>query len=612
MDAYHAVSPSDVKLLPSRFQTRETLNTQYLLSLKNRNLLQNYYLEARILSHQFRNTTHGDPGRGDDWHWGWESPTCQLRGHFLGHWLSGIARTYASTGDPLLKARVDQAISELARCQEQNGGEWAGSIPPDYLEWTARGQPTWAPHYVVHKTLMGLHDAYTLADNQQALDIAVNWARWFHRWTGRFGRAELDDLLDVETGGMLEAWANLYSVTGDLTHLALLERYNRPRLFEPLRQGADVLTNMHANTTVPEAQGAARAYEVTGDDRWREIAEAYWDCAVTNRGYYCTGGQTDGEIWSPPFKLSARLGAKTQEHCVVYNMIRLADYLLRWTGEAAYADYIERNTYNGILAQQHPETGMIAYWLPLAPGSAKIWGSPTNDFWCCHGSLVQAHSCHNAYIYYTRDDALLVSQYIPSELTWEKDDAEITVRQIRDHQTGDAHRVSRMREATERPGYWVIAFRIHTSTPVEFALKLRLPWWLSGPAMLTLNGQSQMVEGESAGWYTIRRLWHDDHLRLALPKAVSTCPLPDAPNMVAFMDGPVVLAGLCDEERRIDADRDEVTSLLVPDHEREWDQWQAGWRLRDQPRGLRFKPLYEITDERYTVYFPLWHQDEEV
>ena len=42
---------------------------------------------------------------------------------------------------------------------------------------------------------------------------------------------------------------------------------------------------MHMNTTIPEVQGAARAWEVTGEERWREIVEAYWRCGVTERGY---------------------------------------------------------------------------------------------------------------------------------------------------------------------------------------------------------------------------------------------------------------------------------------------------------------------------------------
>ncbi len=70
------------------------------------------------------------------------------------------------------------------------------------------------------------------------------------------------------------------------------------------------------------------------------------------------------------------------------------------------------------------------------------------------------------------------------------------------------------------------------------------------------------------------------------------------------MDGPVVLAGLCDAERMLDGDRDLPETMLTPDNEREWDGWRPGYRAIGQERGLRFMPLYEITDEPYTVYFP--------
>ena len=89
-----------------------------------------------------------------------------------------------------------------------------------------------------------------------------------------------------------------------------MQRYYRARLFDRLLAGEDPLTNMHANTTIPEAHGAARAWEVTGDARWRAIVEAYWHCAVTNRGDFCTGGQTCGEIWTPPFRARPRTWAR--------------------------------------------------------------------------------------------------------------------------------------------------------------------------------------------------------------------------------------------------------------------------------------------------------------
>ncbi len=147
-----------------------------------------------------------------------------------------------------------------------------------------RGKPVWAPHYTLHKTLMGLWDMYAVGGNAQALEILVKWARWFHRWSGQFSHEQMDQILEAETGGMLEVWANLYGLTGEREHYELIQRYDRRRLFDPLLAGEDVLTNMHMNTTIPEVQGAARAWEVTGEPRWRQIVDAYWRSGVTERG----------------------------------------------------------------------------------------------------------------------------------------------------------------------------------------------------------------------------------------------------------------------------------------------------------------------------------------
>jgi len=110
-----AYEPGQVRLLPGLFQDRFQLNRRYLLDLDERALLQNHLIEARLLQASFLDS-RGGPGYEDGWHWGWESPTCQVRGHFLGHWLSGAARRYASTGDPLLKGKIDHVVSELGRC----------------------------------------------------------------------------------------------------------------------------------------------------------------------------------------------------------------------------------------------------------------------------------------------------------------------------------------------------------------------------------------------------------------------------------------------------------------------------------------------------------------
>lgn len=609
-ETFHPMPTGSVKLLDSLFKQRYNLNRQYMLSLKTENLLQNYYMEAGLW---------GPPHHPEDIHWGWESPNCQLRGHFLGHWLSAAATMAATTGDAEIRGKAETVVEELARCQRENGGEWAGSIPEKYLDWIARGKRVWAPHYTLHKTLMGLVDMHALTGSQTALDILVKWARWFHRWTGQFTREQMDDILDHETGGMLEVWANLYGVTGEKEHYELIQRYDRPRLFDALIEGRDVLTNMHMNTTIPEVHGAARAWEVTGEDRWRAIVDAYWRMGVSERGYYATGGQTNGEIWSPPGELAARLGNKTQEHCTVYNMMRLAEYLYRWTGDLQYADYWERNLWNGILAQQNPETGMIAYFLPLNAGAVKIWGTPTEDFWCCHGSLVQAHPMYVNNIYYADDAGLVVSQAIPNQASWTRDDTNIELRLEPDNQLSQTH----------RPNAQSYRLKIDAEQPIEFTLKLRIPWWISEKPEILVNGEPQSADCAPSSYLELHRAWSGDTVEVCLPKQLTAEPLLDEPDTYAFMDGPVVLAGLnpggdalartlYPQEKTFRRPRNYIVdgpalfgdpqhpnTFLKPDNEREWVFWQGGYRTTGQPNNVRLIPLYDVRDEVYTVYFPV-------
>ena len=590
-----------VKLLPGTFLERARLNRDYVASLKDDNLLQNFYLEAGLWNPILRMTSNNPRARGAEMHWGWESPTCQIRGHFLGHWLSAAAYIAASNSDAEIGGKLDRIVSQLARVQKENGGRWAGSIPERYLYWLAQKKPIWAPHYTIHKTFMGLIDASMVAGNKQALTIAENFAPWFHDWTSRFSREQFNDMLDVETGGMLEAWANLYGITGKSMYRDLMDRYYRPRLFDRLLEGKDVLTNKHANTTIPEAQGVARAYEVTGESKWREAALAYWKCAVTTRGTFATGGQTSGEIWTPPEKFSARLGDKNQEHCVVYNMIRLADYLFRWTGEAQYADYIERNLHNGILAQQNPQTGMVTYFLPLGAGSKKTWGTPTDDFWCCHGSLVQAHTRHDRYIYYSDGADIVVAQYIPSEAAWSCHGTPVRISQTMLREADD-HRIDIERDPDSRPDHWAVEIRVDADQPAEFALRLRVPTWLRSQATVRINGQEQPPEAAASGFLSLKRAWSHDQVRIVFPKQLTVSPLPDRPDTMAFLDGPVVLAALTSGEVTLTGDPSQPSTLLVPDDEREWSTWLGGYRTVGQRSNLRFVPLSTVTDQAYTVY----------
>ncbi|ACT00644.1 beta-L-arabinofuranosidase domain-containing protein [Paenibacillus sp. JDR-2] len=613
-----------VKLGDGPFKARFNLNKNYIMSLTNENLLRSFYLEAGLWSYSGNggttSATTTSMNGPEHWHWGWESVTCELRGHIMGHWLSAAAQIYAQTSDALVKAKADYIVEELVRCQEANGGEWLAAFPESYMHRIAKGSFVWAPHYTIHKLLMGLYDMYAIAGNEQALRVMRGIADWFYKWTGNFSQEEMDELLDLETGGMLEVWADLYGITKEDKHLNLVKRYDRRRFFDALLEGQDVLTNKHANTQIPEILGAARAWEVTGEDRYRRIVEAFWRLAVTDRGYVATGAGDNGELWMPRGEMGSRLGVG-QEHCCNYNMMRLAHVLLRWTGDPAYADYWERRFYNGVLAHQHGDTGMISYFLGMGAGSKKSWGTPTQHFWCCHGTLMQANAAYESQIFMEDENGIAICQWIPSELQLSRADGNLRIRIEQDGQYGvyplNNWSVKGMTAITKvdmppipehRPDRFVYTVTIGLEHASTFELKLRLPWWLSGPPVIRVNGsQVEQNEAKPSSYTAIAREWSNgDVVTVELPKTLTMEPLPGDTGTYAFFDGPIVMAGLTEEERTLYGDILQPDSLLTPDRERNHSWWNPGcYRTKELDRGFRFIPLYEIKDEAYSVYFPV-------
>jgi DUF1680 family protein len=592
----------NVKLLPSIFSQRYELNRKYLMSLENDKLLQNFYFEAGLS--KAGNIMLNKDLNYKDFYWGWESPSNQLRGHFLGHWLSAAAYLYAETKDGEVKAKADKIVQELAECQKINGGEWAGSIPEKYFSiMTEAKNWIWSPQYTIHKTLMGLWDMYNVTGSPKALEVLEKFADWFHRWTGQqITNNKASAIYGGETCGMLEIWANLYGITKKQKYLDLMERYGNPDLFQALLRGEDALSNEHANASIPWSHGSARTYEVTGNSHWRDVTMGFWKNAVIDRESFCTGGQNAGEYWIPPRLLENFLCQNNQEHCTVYNMIRTADYLYRWTGDIKYADYIERNIYNGILAQQNPNTGMVAYFLPMAAGFTKGgdkgWGTPTMDFWCCHGSLVQAQVRYLEFIYFENADGIIVSQYIPSELKWIKDNVNINLTQ-----DFVAHEYNRIPMGSR----WKMKYNIKTDKPVKFALQLRTPWWSEQKAIIKVNGTPESARAIN-GIFSIDRVWNNDEVLVEFPAKVYCVPLPYSKNKYAFMEGPIVLAGITDNDQYLKGDVDNPQTILTREYEHEYKvfPWkQSHYRTVNQQVNFRFIPLYEISDERYTIYFPV-------
>src|SRR4051812_2712693 len=146
---------ADVRLLESPYTAMMERNRQYLIWLDHDRLLHTFRLTAKL-------PTTAEPLGG------WEDPKVELRGHFLGHYLSGCAQTAVSARDEQVKRKGDAIVADLARCQHANGGGYISAFPPEFLERLKTTGKVWAPWYTLHKILAGLYDMYRLTENQQA------------------------------------------------------------------------------------------------------------------------------------------------------------------------------------------------------------------------------------------------------------------------------------------------------------------------------------------------------------------------------------------------------------------------------------------------------------
>jgi len=117
-----------------------------------------HMLDFDRLLHSFR-TNAGLPAPGKPLG-GWEGPKVEVRGHFIGHYLTACALMVQSTGDAKLEAKADRMVAELARCQKALGGEYLAAFPESYFDRLEAGKRVWVPYYTVHKIMAGLLDMH--------------------------------------------------------------------------------------------------------------------------------------------------------------------------------------------------------------------------------------------------------------------------------------------------------------------------------------------------------------------------------------------------------------------------------------------------------------------
>ncbi len=128
---------------------------------------------------------------------------------------------YAATGDEQVKAKGDAVVRGLAECQAKLGSGYLSAFPEEFFDRVESRRQVWAPYYTLHKIFAGLMDMYDYCDNRQALQVCKKFADWAIARNARLTDAQMQEMLGNEHGGMNEALANLYGLTGGRKYLAI-------------------------------------------------------------------------------------------------------------------------------------------------------------------------------------------------------------------------------------------------------------------------------------------------------------------------------------------------------------------------------------------------------
>ncbi|XRB11231.1 beta-L-arabinofuranosidase [Pseudoscourfieldia marina] len=584
----------------SPYAAASLTNANYLLSLEPDRFLATFKQNAKMHP---KAAPYG----------GWEHPTCELRGHFLGHYLSALSQLAAYGTAP--KQQGEEArrlaiyiVQQLSEVQEALGEDgYLSAFPSEFLDRFDNHKPVWAPLYTIHKLLRGLLDASHLLGIEQALDVAVALAEYIKARVDRVIQERGFDWhtasLNMEYGGINEVAYRLAArVTRNATRRRALadlgQLFEKPCFTGRLLadavgvanegpNGKDGLGGYHANTHYPILHGSqtlAEFYSELADSPSPAIharaqavlmeLSAHFIHVLKQRSYV-TGGSTHVEIWAHSHHLGETVADHLahepqwanahQESCTSVNLIATARALLRWRGATAasvsYAELIEKLLLNGILGTQRGlEEGKMLYMTGLGPGASKGgpqhwrptgWGDAHDSFWCCYGTLVEAFASLPVDVFLSDED----KSSVPEVLVLQLISATLTM------DSGTRVKVEAVAPGQNGRSASIVVRTLPRSEELMM-LSVRMPSWARASMPISvhlreMNNRVHAIPDVTPGRFLrLRRRWkRGDELRIDIDVELRVECLADAraefQNLCAVLLGPVVLAALTNGYREV-------------------------------------------------------------
>jgi DUF1680 family protein len=222
---------------------------------------------------------------------------------------------------------------------------------------------------------------------------------------------------------------------------------------------------------------------------------------------YVTGGlgsRWDGEAFGDPYELPPDVAYA--ETCAAIGGVQWSWRQLLATGEARYADAIERMLLNGFLSGVSLSGNAFFYVNALQVRSDAVpddHRQPVNgrQHWfgvaCCPPNIMRTLSQLSGYLATAGDDGIQLHQYAAARIS--SGERQLTVD-------------------TDYPWDGRITVTVDDTDGAEWTLSLRVPAWCTGATLCDPDGHTERV---GAGTARMRRTWRTgDQVVLELPMPV--------------------------------------------------------------------------------------------
>lgn len=501
-------------------------------------------------------------------------------GHSFGQWVSSFCRAYAITGDMKYKEKAERLIRLYVKTISLKF--WHDFRWPTYTFDKLNLALIDAHKYI------GLADAFSIL--RRTLDVAYP----------AFPECALDhdEMRARPHKDETFCWDESYTLPENLflayqagaggRYKDLAIRYLKDdTYFNPLSEGKNVLPNHHAYSYTNALSSAMQAYLTTGSRKHLRAASNAFKM-IRDTQSFATGGWGPDEQFRNPDSLDM-FNSLTDTHnsfetpCGSYAHFKIARYLLRVSGESVNGDSMEQVMYNTILgALPLEEDGRAFYYSDYNFDAKKFF---RNKWTCCSGTLPQIACDYRISTYLHDDDGIFVNLYINSSVVWKqyKKSGAVTLRQKSNYPLDEN-----------------IELAISTIAPAEFSLRLRIPEWTEGKAIVKLNGKpvpekELTASASTAGFACIRRQWQDgDKVELELPMKLRLQAIDKQhPDVLALLRGPLVLFGIGGSKHQVTREQ------LLEARRSKSDEWTVTTKDGD----MILRPFTSISAENYSTYF---------